>query len=111
MFDLAVGSIEGASQGERVGIAYADGGPGLALIGATGANSFGGAVYLVTGPVTTARTTDGLVALSGNTGDRLGAAVLGGVDLTGDGVADIAAGAIQAETDPPSLRRWSGLPL
>ena len=99
--DLAVGSIEGASQGERVGIAYADGGPGLALIGATGANSFGGAVYLVTGPVTTARTTDGLVALSGNTGDRLGAAVLGGVDLTGDGVADIAAGAIQAETDPP----------
>lgn len=99
--DLASGSISGATAGDRAGIAFSAAGPGQAIIGAIGANSFAGAAYLVTGPVTAAQTTSDLVAIQGNAGDRLGSAVFGGNDLTGDGVPDLVVGAPQAEGEPP----------
>lgn len=95
--------IGGAAVGDGLGIAFATGdqdGDGVIdlWIGVPGRDDGGperGAVYVVHGPMTGVAAISGLAsAMRGPVeGARLGAAIVAGIDLDGDGSHDVAAGA------------------
>jgi hypothetical protein len=106
--DAADAIVTGADPGDFAGFSLAsagdasgDGSSDLAIGAYKRGTNAAGAAYLIHGPITgTALTTaDAQLAVEGEPVDRVGYSMVGGADLTGDGLPDLVFGADRASTE------------